>query len=82
MSDCFDHAGDAYEEWTSDRWDDAREGDRAFHKYPTRKHCDFCGENNLHWEQRSNGWKLVVDGTDSVHVCQRYQFRTDMSVFR
>lgn len=72
MSDCFDHAADAYDDLCFGRTYD---GDyepwqpRRYSNFvPARRTCKFCGMTDLYWKQIDEKWKLCKDG--KAHDCK------------
>jgi hypothetical protein len=76
MSDCFDHAADAYDDLcfgrTSDegtRGDPYRSSKSDYNGGPARyKTCKYCGATGLRWKQIEGLWKLCVGGIP--HQCK------------
>lgn len=65
MSDCFDHFGDACDDyWFGETFDNGYS-----REYSVRKHCDYCGEKGLHWKYVKGKWHLHKDGTNQPHFC-------------
>lgn len=70
MSDCFDHAADA--------WDDLlcgqtyEEGPTPYRSrgqwQPLGRTCKFCGMTDLHWHKVDGWWKLCIKG--KPHTCR------------
>jgi hypothetical protein len=67
MSDCFDHAADAYDDLCFGQT--SQEGFSVGYGTPLGKTCKFCGMQNLHWHTVSEKWKLCVNG--EPHKCVR-----------
>ena len=61
MSDCFDHAFEAYESLDRDDWEDSG---YSTHKTFTCKHCHM---NGLKWKNTSSGWRLFKG--EVLHEC-------------
>lgn len=66
MSDCFDHAADAYDDLFFGQT--SQEGYRSYGTgSPLGRTCKYCGTPDLHWYQVDGRWRLHSKG--KVHVC-------------
>ena len=65
MSDCFDHAADAYNDLCFGQT--YQEGFGSGYGEPLGKTCKFCGMKNLHWHTVAGKWKLCIRG--EPHKC-------------
>ncbi len=71
MSDCFDHMMDAYDD-AYNRGDGYHEDEDNYHNrrtYNKRKHCAYCGKQNLEWSNTTDGWRLRDSNTGEIHKC-------------
>ncbi len=80
MSDCFDHAADAYDDLcfgrTADEGYSYRIRTRQAESIGTT--CRFCGTPYLRWRQVSGRWALY-DGS-KAHSCEALPARLAMKV--
>ena len=67
MSDCFDHAADAYDDLCFGRTSDEGIGHNRYGGEPLGKTCKFCGTPYLHWHQVNGKWRLCKKG--KPHDC-------------
>lgn len=75
MSDCFDHAADAWDDALFGRTADGDDsmpfggGRRRFVPFePFCKTCRYCGKTGLAWFHSPHGWRLI-DTDKSIHSC-------------
>ena len=75
MSDCFDHAADAYDDLCFGRTSDEGAGgenipfgEYFMHREPLGKTCKFCKMPYLHWREINGKWKLCKKGVP--HDCK------------
>lgn len=67
MSDCFDHAGDAFDDLMRSHYADYSPA-TIRHRRTERPRCEHCGKGGLNWQQvKGSKWRLH-DGRE-VHVC-------------
>jgi hypothetical protein len=67
MSDCFDHAVDAFDDLCFGQTND--EGMTQYTKYtPTPVRCKFCGVSDLYWAKTAGRWVLLSNGLQ--HDCR------------
>jgi hypothetical protein len=73
MSDCFDHAADAYDDWCFGQTSDEGRGDfRNFRtRAPTTVTCKICGKSPLKWSCAKNG-KYFLTENGKPHSCIAY----------
>lgn len=69
MSDCFDHAADAYDDLCFGR---TSMGDgkspSGYSNAPRTTFCKYCGAWGLRWGNHTGKWKLYSG--DQLHVCK------------
>ncbi len=72
MSDCFDHAFDAYDDLCF-----GRTSDEGYYSYrstmghtPYTPQCKFCGSVDVQWIETAAGWRLYNDN-GARHECNR-----------
>jgi N-acetyl-beta-hexosaminidase len=74
MSDCFDHAADAYEDYCFGQSTELYERSQSFANTQSVGHtCKYCHMTDLHWHQQKDGrWRLCIKG--EPHKCS-YKFK-------
>jgi len=69
MSDCFDHAAEAYDDLIFGRTSEGEPDwyQRNKNRQPLGITCKYCGALDLHWFKVGGKWRLHSHGV--VHSC-------------